>query len=352
MAALGLAGALAGIGSVIGNAIKNNSNKNQSSSSSTTTTSGSSGGSSGGSSSNSYGNHTSGGGSSNLTLSDMDKLKNEAASNSAAWGSASDADKQALHDRNTQIYEQLGYDYDDSTGKWTPGTGAPAVSQNAGYNTAIGQYEDMRQAQEAANQAAVDANVAQLNGQKDSVRKAGVEGNKAAQEAYMTVINPNGSLAESLAARGLLSSGLTESSQISAGNAYQGALNNNQTTVTEQLAEIERAITQAQLSGDLASAEALASYYEKVANAALSNASAISGLQQWGVENKQNQTQQNFENDVTMQQIAMQKKELERQLSAGQITQDQYNQMFQQQLRELQLSNKYSEAQLRQMGYM
>lgn len=39
----------------------------------------------------------------------------------------------------------------------------------------------------------------------------------------MTAINPNGSMAENLAAQGLLTTGNTESSQISAGNTYQNA---------------------------------------------------------------------------------------------------------------------------------
>ena len=63
----------------------------------------------------------------------------------------------------------------------------------------------------------------------------------------------------------MLTSGLTESSQISAGNAYQNALNSNATTQTETLAKIEQAITQAQLTGDIEAANALANLYKEIA---------------------------------------------------------------------------------------
>lgn len=209
----------------------------------------------------------------------------------------------------------------------------------------------------AAQEAAVEKNVLELEAQKGKVQQAGAEGNAAAQQAYMTAINPNGSLAESLAARGLLSSGLTESSQIAAGNAYQDALNNNKMTVTEQLAEIERAISQARLSGDLATAEQLQAWYDTVANAAMQNANNIVSANQWandfalseaGVTGSYNGqatlAQQQFENETKL---------LERQLQAGQITQEQFNKQWQAeyetllaQLQALELQNQYYKTQL------
>ncbi len=133
----------------------------------------------------------------------------------------------------------------------------------------------------AANEAAVRENVEALNAQKYNINLAGEQGNAAAEQAYMQAINPNGSLAENLAANGLLTSGLTESSQIAAGNAYQAALNENSRNVNEQLAEIERAISSAELSGDLATAEQLQSWYDTVANAAIENARDVVSANQW-----------------------------------------------------------------------
>lgn len=98
----------------------------------------------------------------------------------------------------------------------------------------------------------------------------------------MTAINPNGSMAENLAAQGLLTTGNTESSQISAGNTYQNALNSNATTATEALAEIERAITQARLNGDIQKANALADLYKEVAGKQLDNVNSIISAMQWG----------------------------------------------------------------------
>src|SRR5699024_9736503 len=72
------------------------------------------------------------------------------------------------------------------------------------------QYQNtMQQAadqQQAAIQAGVDSAVADLNAQKDSVGKLTKANNAAAERAYMQTLNPNGSLAENLAANGLLSS--------------------------------------------------------------------------------------------------------------------------------------------------
>lgn len=289
MAALGLAGALAGMMGAVGNAMKDKYDKKPSSggssgggsSASVTTTTTPSQNGAGGSAS------TSGGGSganSSGGFYDKDTDYMSLMQDAANRGDKATA-KYYENLRNNKIDSGYGGNY-QKTNMFQDYKDPSQEAFDTYYGAAA--QQKYKQQLEAMNQAKVNANVSALNAQKDTVKKAGVEGNKAAQEAYMTVVNPNGSLAESLAARGLLSSGLTESSQISAGNAYQGALNNNQTTVTEQLAEIERAISQAQLSGDLATAEALASYYDKVASAAMQNAQNIISQNQWNQQNAQN----------------------------------------------------------------
>ena len=150
------------------------------------------------------------------------------------------------------------------------------------YNQGYQDYEEKMKAaadaQQNALQASVDSAVADLNAQKDAIGRNTESNNAAAEKAYMTAINPNGSMAENLAAQGLLSTGNTESSQISAGNTYQNALNNNATTATEALAEIERAITQARLNGDIQKANALADLYKEVAGKQLDNVSNMISL--------------------------------------------------------------------------
>lgn len=135
----------------------------------------------------------------------------------------------------------------------------------SGFDAYKKYMEDAAAQQQAALKAKVDSAVASLNGQKYDVKKQTEANNAAAEKAYMQSIKPGGSNAETLAANGLLTSGLTESSQISAGNAYQNALNSNATTQTETLAKIEQAITQAQLTGDIEAANALANLYKEIA---------------------------------------------------------------------------------------
>ena len=139
----------------------------------------------------------------------------------------------------------------------------------------------------------------------------------------MTSINPNGSLAENLASQGLLSSGATESSQISAGNTYQNALNNNATTATEALAEIERAITQARLNGEIEKANALANLYKEVAAKQLENVSNMNSAMQWGQQFGLSQAEQTgtYNGGATLaaKQYELQKQQVEQDLAAGKI---------------------------------
>lgn len=175
----------------------------------------------------------------------------------------------------------------------------PAEEYKDMYDSYLDDYSAKEDALRAAQQAKVDANVADLNAQKPKVQQAGAQANKAAQQSYYGLIDPNGAGAEQRAALGLANSGLTESAQIAAGNAYMGAVNDNAQNVNDQLAAIDLAITQAQLSGDLATAQQLQSYYDSVLNAGLTAAGNIAKLNQWGLENAQNQTQQGIANGFT-----------------------------------------------------
>ena len=91
----------------------------------------------------------------------------------------------------------------------------------------------------------------------------------------MDAINPNGATAEQLAALGLRSSGLTESSMISAGNTLQSSINSNLQNVNNQLVQIDLAITQAKSQGDIAAAQALEQYYAQIASQMMNDANTI-----------------------------------------------------------------------------
>ncbi|HIV61863.1 MAG TPA: hypothetical protein H9746_03315, partial [Candidatus Butyricicoccus avistercoris] len=123
--------------------------------------------------------------------------------------------------------------------------------------------------------------------------------NSAAQQNYMNLLNPNGSNAEMLAALGLSNSGLSESSAIAAQNAYTNAVNSNEQNVSNQIQAIELAIKNAQLSGDLATAEQLQGYYNTVLQAGMQNANNILSAMQWAIGNGQSMNQQNINNAFT-----------------------------------------------------
>ena len=235
------------------------------------------------------------------------------------------------------------------------------------YNQGFQDYEkkmnDAAQAQQSALQASVDSAVANLNAQKYTIGKNTEANNAAAEKAYMTAINPNGSMAENLAAQGLLTTGNTESSQISAGNPYQNALNSNATTATEALAEIERAITQARLNGDIQKANALADLYKEVAGKQLDNVNSIISAMQWGQQFGLSQAEQtgtyNGTQTLAMRQLQMQLEQLEEDKLNGKIdreTAQKQMEYIQAQIEKMRaettgqnLSNKYSQWQLNQL---
>lgn len=231
---------------------------------------------------------------------------------------------------------------------------------NQGYQDYEKKMNDAAQAQQSALQASVDSAVANLNAQKYTIGKNTEANNAAAEKAYMTSINPNGSMAENLASQGLLSSGATESSQISAGNTYQNALNNNATTATEALAEIERAITQAQLNGDIQKANALADLYKEVASKQLDNVNSMVGALQWGQQFGLSQGEltgtYNGANTIAMRQLEIQMEQLKEDQANGKISREMYAKQMEQIQAEIEklnaettgqnLQNRYYKSQL------
>lgn len=195
------------------------------------------------------------------------------------------------------------------------------------YSQGYSDYEQKMnaaaEAQQKALQASIDSAVASLNSQKSDVMKQTEANNAAAEKAYMQSIKPGGSTAETLAANGLLTSGLTESSQISAGNAYQNALNSNATTQTEALAKIEQAITQARLTGDIEKANALADLYKEVAAKGYENTQNIVAAGQWGQQFGLSQAEQtgtyNGQATLAARQFEIQKQQIEEDIAKGKI---------------------------------
>lgn len=198
----------------------------------------------------------------------------------------------------------------------------------------------------AQYQAALGQLQANIDAQKQDAAKQTALNNAAAEQAYMTAIKPNGSLAENLAANGLLSSGLTETSQIQAGNTYQNALNNNSTTQTELIAELERMAAQAEYTNDLERLQAIQQVMAQIAQTGYASAQDIASLKQWSIENSQNYNIQQQQLALQKQQLEQQKQELDQQLALGKLTQQQYQLQNQQ----LQQEIAYNEWQMKQAG--
>ena len=252
------------------------------------------------------------------------------------WAEANARGDQAGMDEAHRLAEALRNEYGDSGGT----AGSDYLSHGGYYagrvmgdqmtkqldNAYANYQEQMNQAAEAqqnAIRAGVDSAVAGLEGQKYGVDKQTELNNAAAEKAYMQSINPNGSVAENLAASGLLPTGATETSQISAGNTFQNALNSNATTRTEALAQIEQAITQARLNGDLQAAQALSNLLQTVAAKGYENVQNILAAQQWGQQFGLSQADQtgtyNGQPTMAMRQLQMQQRQVEQDLEAGRI---------------------------------
>lgn len=233
-------------------------------------------------------------------------------------------------------------------------------TQKEQQDAAWEQYQNsMQQAleqQQESIQAGIDSAVSDLESQKYDVGKLTEANNAAAERAYMQTLNPNGSLAENLAANGLLPTGVTETSQIQAGNAYQGALNDNATTQTEALAEIERAINQARLNGDLTAAQALSDMLMQIAEKGYQHVQNIQAMDQanknfgyqLGVTNADLTGIYNGSPTLTAMQLEMQKQQLQEDLENGKIdrqTAQKQLELLEQQIEAARLQNKYYQTQ-------
>lgn len=265
------------------------------------------------------------------------------------------------HDLAEQIRAQYGYSGGGDGSQFLPnGMGYTIVDMAnqkaesdqiiADLQNAAAQYQQQQQQQldniSAQYEAALGQMQANIDAQKQDAAKQTALNNAAAEKAYMTAIKPNGSLAENLAANGLLSSGLTETSQIQAGNTYQNALNNNSTTQTELIAELERMAAQAEYTNDLERLQAIQQVMAQIAETGYASAKDIASLRQWSVENSQNYNTQ-------QKQLEMQRQQIQEDLANGKIdrqTAEKQLEYLNAQIEEIQLTNKYNKYQLGQLG--
>lgn len=164
-----------------------------------------------------------------------------------------------------------------------------AEDYKSALDGAMDQYDSKADAIRDKIDAQTRQNIANLDAQRDLVRQAGAQADAAALQNYYSAVNPNGAGAEQRAALGLSDSGLTETAQIAAANAYQGAVSSNAQNVANQLAQIDLAIENARLTGDMQTAQELQSYYDSVLQAGQQNAANILAAGQWNIQNAQGQ---------------------------------------------------------------
>ena len=223
------------------------------------------------------------------------------------------------------------YNYNNgSTGSTGSSSGGSMLDQ---YNQA---YEDalksLMQGQEAAKQQiemGVQQNVNNLESQKSDINAQLDKSNAEAEKLYMDAINPNGAIANQLAAMGLRDSGLTESSIISAGNTLQNNINENKREVASQIAKVDLAITNAQLEGNMQIAGVLADYAKAVADMGMTNASNVLSFQQWAAEFEESRKYNQAQLEMAQQQLAMQERQLAQQEAQAQWEREQAEKNYQ-----------------------
>ena len=225
------------------------------------------------------------------------------------------------------------YNYNTgSSGSTGSSSGGSMLDQ---YNQA---YEDalksLMQGQEAAKQQiemGVQQNVNNLESQKSDINAQLDKSNAEAEKLYMDAINPNGAIANQLAAMGLRDSGLTESSIISAGNTLQNNINANKREVASQIAKGDLAITNAQLEGNMQIAGVLADYAKAVADMGMTNASNVLSFNQWAAEFEESRKYNQAQLEMAQQQLAMQERQLAQQQAQAQWEREQAEKNWQMQ---------------------
>ena len=276
--------ALGAVGKVVGAGIANTVAKATGSSGSSGGKGGSGGGSTGGYSSS--------------------QIKDQMDKNSQAWHGADKAEQDRLHQENVKLQAALdkatgdvSY-YDPGSGKWTTydkgvgsgnwiGGNGPQYSEPAGgggyqggyqggygpqYPYQFGSVDEMKEALgynqvSAAQKAAIDAYIQQtvngLNAQKSGVTQSAEE---QARQAYVSYMKSKTALPQALSAAGY-SGGMADSQQI----GLETNLQNNQREIgmnrDNALNEIESAIINARLEGDIKGAEAQAQLGREAATA-------------------------------------------------------------------------------------
>ena len=194
-------------------------------------------------------NITADAGLSDAELAQIQQYREQAKAGLISWS-------QANQMANT-IRSRYGYTA-DKTGTPTP-TQQDPYGSFADYLASMG-YGDYAEQTRAAIQASVEAAIQKYN---DQIAQTEQDSGKLARQAYVAKMMGQKNLDQQLAAEGY-AGGMADSQRIQTELDYQNQLSEIEQQRLLTVRELESAITQAQLSGDLQTAQELAAYLQQV----------------------------------------------------------------------------------------
>ena len=168
------------------------------------------------------------------------------------------------------------------------------------YEQAMSQYQSAQAAQQQAIDASIQKSVNALQNRIPELEQQTAQANAGAYNAYLKASNPFGVNAQKEAYLGINDTGYSETNRARLGTTYQGAVNTNDAQKIALIEDINKQIIDAQLSGDISKANALAGYAENIANLQINQGNAL-------LENSLAQYQNKLETDRYTEQQALQK---------------------------------------------
>lgn len=197
-----------------------------------------------------------------VSNSQQQAIKDQMAANSQAWRTADAQERARLEQANKDLAAQLGGpSFDSGSGTWSGAATAPVqqtvqkVYEGPSYSDLLKQqqdaYDEIQRQQEAAKRAAVEQAVGALNRQKDQV---GQSYSDLFRQLYIDRRMAEKKLPQQMAAMGYYG-GLTESSALGLKTSYADALRQGEQEKISTLADMDQAISDARLKGDISIAE-------------------------------------------------------------------------------------------------
>ena len=234
--------------------------KNATNGGSQSSSSGSTGGSSGGYSGGYTGSGYNNGGLTDAQIREMQNYYGTTAdgkwgqNSSAAAGGLSAADAWNRYQSSMTTPDTGGYDTGYDTGYDYSGS-----MSYSDYLRRVG-GDDYQAAVQKAIEAQVQAATDQYNSQ---IENAGKDYEEAARRAYVSKMMSQRNMDQELAANGVYG-GMADSQRIASETSYENDLTNLTSQYQSTIADLQQAITSAQLAGDAQAAEAMANYLSQV----------------------------------------------------------------------------------------